>query len=77
MTLFEFLGALEARKIHYELGRHRDDTIMVKAAVPGERWEIEFFDDGGIEVEIFRSAEMLGAEGGARLFREQDGKAVE
>ena len=30
---------------------------MVLVAVPGERWEVEFFADGEIEVEIFRSTE--------------------
>jgi hypothetical protein len=29
---------------------------MVTVAVPGERWEIEFLDDGSVEVERFVSA---------------------
>lgn len=28
---------------------------MMSAALPGERWEIEFFDDGQIELERFVS----------------------
>ena len=28
---------------------------MVTVAVPGERWEIEFFEDGHVEVEKFLS----------------------
>jgi hypothetical protein len=28
---------------------------MMSVAVPGERWEIEFFDDGRIELERFVS----------------------
>ena len=28
---------------------------MVQVALPGERWEIEFFDDREPEVEVFRS----------------------
>ncbi len=27
---------------------------MVEVAVPGERWEVEFFRDGTVEVEVFR-----------------------
>ncbi len=28
---------------------------MVELAIPGERWEVEFFEDGHVEVERFRS----------------------
>ena len=72
MTLFAFLHELENRKIHFELGRHREDTVMVKVAVPGERWEVEFFEDGAIDVETFRSIGegLEGEEALERLFRE-------
>jgi len=53
--LTTFLLRLENGKIHYTLASHRDDAIMVLAAVPGERWEIEFFADGSVEVERFIS----------------------
>ena len=46
---------LEQDKIHYMLASHRDDAIMVQVAVPGERWEIEFFGDGTVEIERFVS----------------------
>jgi hypothetical protein len=29
---------------------------MVLVAIPGERWEIEFFQDGKVEIEIFGSS---------------------
>ena len=29
---------------------------MVTTAIPGERWEIEFFDDGRVEIERFVSS---------------------
>ncbi|RUT10098.1 hypothetical protein DSM106972_005930 [Dulcicalothrix desertica PCC 7102] len=29
---------------------------MVMVAIPGQRWEIEFFNDGSIEVERFISS---------------------
>ena len=53
--LLSFLNELRKGKIHYRLDQFRDDAIMVEVAVPGERWEIEFLDDGTVEVEVFRS----------------------
>jgi hypothetical protein len=35
---------------------------MVLVTVPGERWEIEFFGDGSVEVERFRSNGEVGGE---------------
>lgn len=53
--LLTFLNDLRAGRIHYRLDQHRQDAIMVEVAVPGERWEIEFLDDGGVEAEVFVS----------------------
>ena len=53
--LTNFLTQLEQHKISYTLAHHRDETIMVMAAVPGQRWEIEFFHDGSVEIERFIS----------------------
>lgn len=41
--------------MHYALEHNRDEAIMVIPTVPGERWEIEFFSDGKVEIEVFRS----------------------
>jgi hypothetical protein len=54
-NLLSFLNELRAAKISYRLGHCRDEAILVEIAVPGERWEIEFFEDGSVEVEVFRS----------------------
>ncbi len=54
-TLLSFLQELRGAKIHYELAQHRDEAVMVKVAVPGERWEIEFMEDGTVEAEVFKS----------------------
>ncbi len=54
MTIFQFLQELEAHHVPFRLERVRE-TVMVTLAVPGERWEVEFFDDGSVEVERFRS----------------------
>jgi len=45
---------LDRRKAVYELRVVRE-ALMVVVAVPGERWEIEFFDDGRVEIERFIS----------------------
>ena len=53
--LLTFLDQLEQDKVWYRL-EHVRDSVMVLVAIPGERWEVEFFDDGSIEVERFRSS---------------------
>lgn len=53
--LLDFLAKLGERKIPYRLSCWREEAIMVELATPGERWEIEFFADGHVEVERFRS----------------------
>jgi hypothetical protein len=60
--LLAFLSELDRRKIFFKLTRVRDEAIMVEIAVPGERWEIEFFGDGRIEVEVFKSPGIIGGE---------------
>ena len=52
--LLKFLNDLEDKHIYYKLNKVRD-SIMVEVAIPGERWEIEFFEDGNVEVEKFIS----------------------
>ena len=54
MQLTEFIKKLETANIAYNLDRVRD-AVMVVVVVPGERWEVEFMDEGGVEVEVFRS----------------------
>jgi len=51
-----FLRRLAKAKIAYTLRDSRDDAIMVKINVPGERWEVEFLQDGDVEVERFISS---------------------
>ena len=79
--LIAFLGKLDHGKISYTLAHHRDDAIMVIAVVPGERWEIEFFQDGSVEVERFISdGEIYGEEALAELlttYSDQEPESVE
>lgn len=53
--LLNFLAELDNRKIHYELKCVRHEAVMVNVCVPGQRWEVEFMDDGTIEIEKFKS----------------------
>jgi hypothetical protein len=70
--LLDFLDQLEQRKIYFTLGCSRTEAIMVRIDVPGERWEVEFFADGHVEVEVFRSggpdAGLEGEDALERLF---------
>lgn len=67
--LVAFLNQLEQEQINYTLAHHRDETIMVNVAVAGERWEVEFFEDGSVEVERFvSSGEIDGEEVLSELF---------
>ncbi|MCZ8519728.1 MULTISPECIES: hypothetical protein [Paenibacillus] len=51
--LIAFLNKLEDSKIFYKLNKVRNEAIMVEVAIPGQRWEIEFLEDGTVEVEKF------------------------
>lgn len=53
-SLIDFLNKLEDRKIYYRLNKVRD-SILVEVSVPGQRWEIEFMQDGTIQIEKFVS----------------------
>ena len=53
-NLIDFLSKLEAKKIYFKLSKIRD-SILVEVSVPGQRWEIEFMEDGSIEIEKFIS----------------------
>jgi hypothetical protein len=67
--LLDFLARLDAAKMHYTLGHFRDETLAVEVAVPGERWEVEFFADGAVEVEVFSTNARGGLEGEEALGR--------
>ncbi len=56
--LLAFLKRLDDCKIHYNLSKIRD-SILVEIAVPGQRWEVEFFKDGHLEIEKFISEGII------------------
>ena len=58
--VFSFLRALDEASIHYGLGSFRPGALCVEISVPGERWEVEFLEDGDVWVEVFRSSGDIG-----------------
>ena len=70
--LLDFLNRLEQHRIYFRLDRCRNEAIMVRVDVPGERWEIEFFVDGSTETEVFRDSDGVksGEQSLERLFKE-------
>jgi hypothetical protein len=76
LTLLDFLAKLDKARIHWRLFRAREEAIMVEIAVPGQCWEVEFFVDGHLEVEVFRSdGNIEGEEAKERLFQEFSDRA--
>ena len=70
-NMLDLLRRLDKAKIYFTLLRVRDEAIMVMAHVPGERWEIEYMEDGTIMVEVFRSdGEIRGQKALDQLFSE-------
>lgn len=66
-----FLNKLEENKIFYKLDKVRSEALMVEVVVPGQRWEIEFLDDGTVEIEKFISdKDMYNARELEILFKE-------
>lgn len=54
-NILAFVKRLEQSKIHYDLASNQEDAITIEVTVPGERWEIDFYCNGVVDVEIFRS----------------------
>lgn len=69
--MLEFIQRLDEQKVWYRIESIREETLMVLVAVPGEYWEVEFFEDGSVEVERFVSTGRIeGEELFDRLFNE-------
>jgi hypothetical protein len=60
-TIHAFLSQLDASGTHYSL-TVREGAVMVHVALPGERWEVEFFAGREPEVEVFRSDGTIGGQ---------------
>lgn len=57
--IYRMIQLLEEAKIHFRLGRRRDDGIMITATMVGERVEIDVFEDGHVEYSRFRGDEAV------------------
>ncbi len=67
--LLKFLDCLEKHGLYFHLDKARSEAIMARVDVPGQRWEVEFFADGHVEVEVFQSrGDIEGEEALDRLF---------
>ena len=53
--MMDFINRLESKNIWYRLAHNRVDALNVEVYVPGAHWEVEFFPDGTVEIEIFQS----------------------
>ncbi len=66
------LNQLQQQKIDYKISHHRDEAVMITVSLVGERWEIEFLENGDIEVEKFISnGEIKGEEALKELFERE------
>jgi hypothetical protein len=69
--LLDFLRRLDNAGFSHRLTTFRPDSVCVEVHVPGEHWEIEFMQDGGVEVERFKSnGEIAGESELEVLFRD-------
>ena len=53
--LFAIVAELAEAKISYSLDVYREGAISILVAVPGQRWEIDVFSGGEVDVEVFES----------------------
>ncbi len=54
-TVHEFIRELDASRTQYEVTSVREGAVMVEVTLPGERWEVEFFENRDPEIEVFVS----------------------
>jgi hypothetical protein len=68
--LNEFVNRLELIKAPYRIRKIREQAILVEVLAPSEHWEIEFLEDGDIEIERYRSGGLIEDESAlAQLWR--------
>jgi hypothetical protein len=53
--LIALLERLDEARIPYTMEHSRENAIMILAFAPGEYWEIEFLENGEIDIERYRS----------------------
>jgi hypothetical protein len=55
--LFQVLRMLDEARLWYRLERTREDTVLIMVTAVGERFEIDVFENGEVEVSRFRGNE--------------------
>ncbi|MDQ0391237.1 hypothetical protein [Labrys monachus] len=61
-AIFKTISLLEDARLHFYIERTRPDSIRITATIPGERIEIDIFEDEHIEISRFSGDESV--EGG-------------
>ena len=57
--LFHVIRELRAHNVHFTLESTREDAIRISLALPGERTEIDCFEDGHVEISRFQGDEAV------------------
>jgi len=74
--LLQFIRDMESRNIHFSLKHTRldptHDSLMLTLVMPGRIWEIEFFDDGQVEIEKYKSEGLVEATSPEAILAELD-----
>jgi hypothetical protein len=52
-TATDLIKRLRVAKIYHTVAGTRAGAITVHIVIPGERWEVDFCDDGTVDVERF------------------------
>ena len=53
--LLAFLQRLGDANISHQLADYREGAVSVIVRTPAEYWEVDFLDDGGVDIERFRT----------------------
>ena len=57
--LFKIIKSLEGARVHFYIERTRQDSVSLNITIPGERIEIDIFEDDHIEISRFRGDESV------------------
>jgi hypothetical protein len=56
-AIYRIIHLLETNRVHFELSRHRPESLMITLTLVGERIEIDVFEDGHVQYSRFRGDE--------------------
>ena len=56
--LYRTIDKLKKAKLHFSLSTHRGDVITISIVVPGERIEVDVFDDERVDIARFQGSEL-------------------